>query len=219
VHDLSGTEPFDLIRTAKAIEAGDAVGRFAGYARMGESSDPINDLQTAATASLLCRNRQQERLQVGARHGRAIASVSMKVNEQSNGAARVLAINSSGMCVDHSGKEESARKRNREAEFGGNGDCPKLQSVRWDWKGLTCAPAASWRDCTSPNDDGDALPRQIFKCRVVMKGSDVFAGMKALMEAGVMKAPLPSYVRDAPMLGGVICVDRGAIVISKDESS
>ena len=39
----------------------------------------------------------------------------------------------------------------------------------------------------------------------------MFAGMEALVEAGVLQGPLPHCMRDAPLHGGKIIVNHGAI--------
>jgi hypothetical protein len=215
IHDLSGTEPFELIRSAKAIEAADAVGRHAHDAATGESSDPIADLQRATTGSLVDRNHQQDRLQTWAKHGRVIAQMASKVATQTNGQACLTAVNRAGVCVEHSAQEQSNRKRSRFTELGEKGDCPRRQCIRWDWKGLTSAPQTCWHD--APLDNKDDLPKTLFKCRIVLKGPDVFTGLQDLMDAGLMKGPLPHYIRDAPMLGGKITVDHGAVTKSSDE--
>jgi len=62
-----------------------------------------------------------------------------------------------------------------------------------------------------------------FKCRVSVQGSDIFAGFRALIDAGMMgpgagtpasSTMLPNHVRDAPIFGagGMIRVENGAIV-------
>jgi hypothetical protein len=56
-----------------------------------------------------------------------------------------------------------------------------------------------------------------FRCRIALKGSNVFGGLRVLMEAGLMEGPLPDYVRDAPSLGGSISVNNGALVLSGEE--
>ena len=196
------------MRAANVIEARDAVGRYSSFAATGAASDPITDLQRAATSNLLTRDKQQLRLEVGAKRGREAATVISQVAQQTDDSSRVLATNQSGVCIDH-----SRIKRSR--DFGEDGDCPRRQCVRWDWKGLTSAPAASWLGDIGQQQDEQ--PKDMFKCRVVMKGSDVFGGIKALMERGLVQVPLPHYVRDAPMFGGKICVDQDAVVSSSDD--
>ena len=206
IRDLSGTQPFELLRAAKVIEAGDALGRYASYAAAGAASDPIVDLQNAATTNLLATRDKEESLLQMSDEMTAVAS---QVAQQTDKSARVLAANNLGLCIDHS-------RNKRSGEFGDDGDCPRRRCVRWDWKGLTSAPAAGWL-----GDKGqqlDDLPKEIFKCRIVMKGSDVFGGIKALMENGLVQAPLPHYVQDAPLLGDKICVDRDACVNCSDGS-
>jgi hypothetical protein len=54
------------------------------------------------------------------------------------------------------------------------------------------------------------LPKTKFKCGVVMQGADIFGGLRAMMDAGLAKAPLPDFVRDAPMSGSsTITVNNG----------
>lgn len=204
VHDLSGTEPFDLIQTAKAIEAGDALGRYARYAASGAVSDPITDLQAASSDSLLRRDSAQQRLSTSSQHGREFANSAEQVAQAVD--SRLVRIHKKGTLVDHSSKQ---RKRRHDVEEDVFLNCPKRQSLRWDWKGSTSAPAASWR-----GDTADLPKKEVFKCRLDLKGSDVFAGMRALIQAGVLQGPLPHYMRDAPLQGGKITVNHGAIVRS-----
>ena len=44
-----------------------------------------------------------------------------------------------------------------------------------------------------------------------MQGTNVFEGLRAMVNAGLAKAPLPDYVRDAPTVGSAtITVDHGS---------
>jgi hypothetical protein len=44
-----------------------------------------------------------------------------------------------------------------------------------------------------------------------MQGIDVFGGLRAMMVAGLANAPLPDFVRDAPMSGSsTIIVNDGS---------
>jgi hypothetical protein len=45
------------------------------------------------------------------------------------------------------------------------------------------------------------LPKTKFKCGIVMQGTNIFEGLRGMMDAGLAKAPLPDFVRDAPMSG------------------
>jgi hypothetical protein len=123
--------------------------------------------------------------------------------------------------VDHAAADKLSRKRGRDAEFGDLADyCPRRQHVRWEWKGKTTAAAASWSNVALAEPTDVQLTAHTFKCRVVLQGPDVFRGMRALMEAGLMdttatttsSSSIPEYVRDAPMMGGTIRVDHGAVV-------
>jgi hypothetical protein len=210
--DLSGPDPHELIRSARAIEARNVVGRFARFAAAGNTTDPISELHAAATESLLDRQNEKRRLSFGAKHGRKLANLSTLV--ESKGQASLVASNPAGtrVLVDHSCEEKRLRKRACLDEFGREKDMPVRTCVRWDWKGETIAVAACWH----AGDDfssSTSLPSHKFKCRVAMQGTDVLAGMRALMVEGFMKGPLPSYVKDAAFLGegGIITVDHGAV--------
>jgi len=211
LEDLSGPDPCELLKAAQAIEAQQAVGRFATYAANGKAVDPITDLHHAATSSLLQKSsKETKRLAVAKQHGRKIAAVSSRIAAQPE-SPLVIASNASGShtLVDHSSLVNDSRKRARDQDFGLEGDLPVRTCVRWDWKGETTAAAKA---CFPDKDDAE-LPKHKFKCRVVMQGSDVFAGMRALMEAGIMTGPLPHYIKDAASLGegGTIVVDNGAV--------
>lgn len=55
------------------------------------------------------------------------------------------------------------------------------------------------------------LPKTKFKCGVVMQGTNIFEGLRAMLDAGLAKAPLPDFVRDAPMSGSsTITVNDGS---------
>ena len=215
---MAGTEPYELLKEARVLESRNAAGRFVSYAAEGESQDPISELQMAATSSLLNRQNEKTRLQVGAKRGRHLANLSAQVATESNGQSSLVAANQAGTLVDHSVRETQLRKRLRDDGFGHTEDCPIRQHVRWDWKGKTSAAAACVLDDTTAQDEASDLPQHTFKCRVVLQGSDVFQGMRALVEAGLMEGPLPDYVRDAPRLGSTIIVDHGAIVAGKDDA-
>ena len=238
LQDLSGTDPHELLRSAQAVEARNAVGRFASYARAGKAADPMTELHSAATASLLKRQEhEQQRLELGQKHGRQLARRSAQIAAASHGRAALVASNLSGtsILIDQSAWEHRNRKRVRDEELGGDGDLPVRTCVRWDWKGeTTAAAAACWCDHHRRHDQGEddddddeeeeeeemELPTHKFKCRVVMQGPDVFAGLRALMEAGIMKGPLPHYIKDAASLGGggTIVVDHGAVRTRVDTS-
>jgi hypothetical protein len=217
--DMTGTEPYELLKEARVLESRNAAGRFVSYAAEGESQDPISELQTAATSSLLTRENEKTRLQIGAKRGRHLANLSSQVATESDGQSSLVAANQAGTLVDHSARETQLRKRHRDDAFGLIEDCPIRQHVRWDWKGKTSAAAACVLEDTDAQDEANDLPEHTFKCRVVLQGSDVFNGMRALVEAGLMEGPLPDYVRDAPRLGSTIIVDHGAIVAGKDDAS
>lgn len=225
--ELSGTEPLDLLRAARAATEGEAVGRFALMAEK-DQSNPIADLHTAATANLLgpanSNASETTRVHVGSVHpsNPEVAKAAATIARESQGAAALAGANRSGdnLWVDHTVKQGQSRKRAREDALGRPQDCPSLQRMCWKWAGKTSAAAACWLD----DDDVDAnidqdksttefvgLPTTDFKCAVVMKGENVMQGLQALMDAGLVEGPLPDFIRDAPSMGtNVIRVNYGS---------
>ena len=219
--ELSGTEPLDLLRAARAASEGEAVGRFALMAEK-DQSNPIADLHTASTGNLLVNKNTSEttRVQVGnALPGNPeVAKMAAAIEMQSHGTAALAGANRSGdsLWVDHTVRQQQSRKRAREDALGRPQDCPSLQRICWKWAGKTTAAAACWLDDECSESGGKAkqsleLPTTDFKCAVVMKGENVMQGLQALMDAGLMEGPLPDFLRDAPFMGtNVIRVNHGA---------
>ena len=57
----------------------------------------------------------------------------------------------------------------------------------------------------------DDLPKTKFKCGIVMQGTNVFEGLRAMIDAGLTRGPLPDFVRDAPLSGSsTITVNDGS---------
>lgn len=42
-----------------------------------------------------------------------------------------------------------------------------------------------------------------FKCSVTLRGANVADGLRALIDAGFAKSPMPAFVRDAPTKGSM----------------
>lgn len=214
--DLSGTEPHELLRAARAVAVGGAVGRYAFMASK-DQSNPVNDLRKAVAGNLLCAIDPAEGKEVGSgRLGDSkVAQIAKQVDVESNGAASLVAATRGGqnLWVDHSSKQKESRKRSREEALGRNKDCPKLQRVCWKWEGETTAASACWLedglDEATEAKILEGLPKTRFKCAVTMKGENVFQGIQALVDAGLMKAPVPDFIREAPSLGGTIRVKNG----------
>ena len=139
VGDWAGQEPQELLASASAVQSGRAVGRFANYASEAVV-DPLTELHTAWTASLIDRSAAQKRLEIGAQHGRSTAQLVMNVDAP----AELVAINDGGMLVDHSAQAKLGRKRARDGQLGREGECPRLQRLCWKWTGETCAASACW---------------------------------------------------------------------------
>lgn len=189
-----------------------------------DQSNPVEDLDSAATANLLSTTNDSNNalLSAGAKHlGMSqAAQVAAHVSAESRGRATAVASNRSGTSVwlDHSVKQKQSRKRSREEALGRNKDCPTLQRVCWKWAGETTAASACWlvseTDGCSKASSTEGLPKTEFKCAVVMQGEDVLQGLQALIDAGLAEAPLPDFLRNAPSMGGTIRVDHGSYVSS-----
>ena len=219
--DLSGTEPLDLLRAARAATEGEAVGRFALFAEK-DQSNPIADLHTASTTNLLgpINVAETKRVEVGrAQPGNpVVALAAAKIATESQGAAALLGANRFGdnLWVDHTMKQQQSRKRAREEALGRPQDCPSLQRMCWKWAGKTTAASACWLGDDNGHDNStnnalEELPTTDFKCAVVMKGANVMQGLQALMDAGLVEGPLRDFLRDAPSMGGTtIRVNHGS---------
>lgn len=233
--DWSGQEPQELLDSARAAQTGQAVGRFAKYAAE-PVVDPLTELHMATTSSLVDRSEEQKRLKIGAQHGRSVARLVKSVKAP----AALVATNSGGVLVDHSAHAKLGRKRARDDQLGREGDCPRLQRLCWKWTGETSAASACWKEdggestlCIGSSlvlvllahstdllilivysyyaESAEDLPKTKFKCGVVMQGTNIVEGLRAMVEDGLAEAPLPDFVRDAPTLGtSTITVDNGS---------
>jgi hypothetical protein len=189
----------DLLHAAHAADAGEATGRFAHIASNDAQQDPLSELHQVSTASVVDRTSEQTRLQTSAQHGR---NVGQEAAAQSEGAALAMSTET-GVVVDHAAADKEERKRQRDETFGEGG--PQWKKVRFKWSGTTTAAADSW------GVTGDRAIK--FKCTMSFHGKNVFEGLREMMELSIIKAPLPGYLIDAPMLGtSTITVQDGAIV-------
>lgn len=125
------------MEAAHAAQGRQAFGRFAWYAAE-KIGDPLTELHTAATASLVDRCLEKKRLEVGAQYNRSVAQICNNVAP-----AAVVAAGDGGMLVDHSAANKKKRKRARKEDLGRTGDLPKLQRLCWTWTGETSAVTAS----------------------------------------------------------------------------
>eukprot|EP00549_Striatella_unipunctata_P008722 CAMPEP_0118706476 /NCGR_PEP_ID=MMETSP0800-20121206/20581_1 /TAXON_ID=210618 ORGANISM="Striatella unipunctata, Strain CCMP2910" /NCGR_SAMPLE_ID=MMETSP0800 /ASSEMBLY_ACC=CAM_ASM_000638 /LENGTH=251 /DNA_ID=CAMNT_0006609019 /DNA_START=1 /DNA_END=756 /DNA_ORIENTATION=- len=195
LEDLLGPEPLDLLRVAQKTERQEARGYFADIAS-GEGMDPILELQSISTGSLLDRSRENERLSTGFKHGGNVADLA---NRHDN----LVALNGKGMILDH----RRDRKRGRDC-IGNN--LPVRQKFSWKWTGETAAATRCWQYDGEEDRTSDDVPPTKFKCGVVMQGSSVFEGLRLLQKEGIIRGQLPKFVRDAPTLGSAtITVDHG----------
>lgn len=196
------------------------MGRFAAYARAGKAVDPVTDLHQAATTSFaLCEAHARRQSQET--NPQQTVSTPNSRKKEARAALRMIAMAAAEpestsktmgadcrLLVDDSAQQIQRRKRERDRQFGHDGDLPVRKSVRWDWKGQTTAASASVH---GPNQT--KLNSHEFQCLVELKGSNVMAGMRELMEAGIMKGPLPHHVKDVASMGegGTVVVDHGAV--------
>ena len=138
-------------------------------------------------------------------HGQTVSNLATNIAGTSVGSSTLVAANQTGLIVDHSAASSRAKKRDGDLDFGKEGACPRLDRVCWKWSGTTHAASKCWEDeedaFNVDNDtEGDETGTK-FKCGIVMEGSDVFGGLRALVASGIAKAPLPNYVRDAATTG------------------
>eukprot|EP00978_Attheya_sp_CCMP212_P006793 scaffold15802_cov54-Attheya_sp.AAC.1 len=205
-------DPWELLRTAVATQDRLAVGgRFAQYADSSSSAmvmaDPLAELHSVSTGALVGRQAEHNRLEIGRQHGRSMAALSNGIKGNSS----VIAANKAGVMIDHSSSQQAARKRSREQNLGNtdnnnkHGRTPNMQRFCWKWTGYTSATSACWNK-NDDNDDANNTDNDVektkFKCAVILEGPDVFGGLADLMDDGLVQAPLPNFVRDAPTLSG-----------------
>ena len=170
IGNLSGHLPLELLKMAQSIQHGQATGRFAQYASAGKSLDPISDLHNAASGSLLSRASEEERMKLVVEHGPSLAR---RVSRWNRGETNLVACGKNYDVVEH------GKKRKAGEVFGEN--LPTRTHLRWDWSGALF-------------DDQD------FTAQISLRGSDIFEGMKAMIDAGLLSTDLPAYVKDAPFL-------------------
>lgn len=137
-----------------------------------------------------------------------MSNLATNISGTSNGSSSLIAANQLGLIVDHGAASGRAKKRDGDVDFGREGACPRLDRVCWKWSGTTRAASMCWEDeddvfqmdnDTQLEETGTTGTK--FKCGIVMEGSDVFGGLRALVASGIAKAPLPNYVRDAATTG------------------
>lgn len=118
--------------------------------------------------------------------------------------------------------EVQTNNANNTRGFGDPTYLPRIEKLVYKWSGTTEIVDTSSTTKTSANDDdinnnqssikqnnstttkidGDVndLVEASFKCTVSFQGSHVYQGLQALLDCGIAKHPLPSYVVDAPMM-------------------
>jgi hypothetical protein len=182
IHALSGPDPIDLLRSASALFDGTAIGRFAMYRDRLNASDTMDSLDSVA-------------------RGAVSAGIGPSNERGTDRTRKVLQVAEVGVTVDHSVGERLKRKAAHIANFGRPVDCPKRTRIRWD---ITSSETTALSQALVSEEGFDPgimmgpLPTHRFKCRVALQGPDVFAGMRAFTEAGVLSKAPPDCVRDAP---------------------
>ena len=186
VSSLCGNDPKSLLESASSMDSLRAAGRFVHAAA---PSNPLMELQKTATCNLLARHDDiagQPQLHLRSR----VVSKAAPMKTTAKAAS----------IIDHDASRHAAAKRTRDFVFGRT---PPVRScVKWDML-----------EKRSLYDDSVFAPNRK-RVRYTIKGPNVFEGMKALIDAGLMEVdePLPDYIRDATHLGSIIKVLNGAIV-------
>lgn len=148
-------------------------------------------------------------------YSQSVSYLEEKIHTYSNGVSALFAVKQGAIVIDHNAGVMRKRKRDAEEAFGRPEDCPKRESIRWNWKGTSGAAAMCWHGDAKHLKTSDDVPKHKFKCRLELKGLDVIGGMRTWIEAGIISGPLPSYVQDVPSLGSSINVVNGAIECTK----
>lgn len=173
----------------------------------------MEELKEAATGSLMCRKASARRICEGDAVGRQIAQHAHCLRLETKGHASLVGEGKKCSLVEHDAKRNENRKRLRESATGAAGDCPVRKRVLWEFEGQTAANSTCW-DSLQGRD-----PKTVsIKCRVVMKGSDVFGGIQDLIEKGYMDS-VPYHVQEAPSLGTSIQVCDGTVSTTKDATA
>ncbi|GKY93151.1 hypothetical protein MPSEU_000283100 [Mayamaea pseudoterrestris] len=188
--NLSGSDPKSLLESALSIGSHGAVGRFAAAA---VSTSPLEELHTMATCNLFEKMSDSNGVQVN--------DMQVKSCAISNGKLNAL---SSGAIINHDAAKQTARKRRRDLVFG---EKPPVRScVRW---------------IISESNAAQGRATQVTPCikaRFTIKGPNVFEGMQAFANAGLLEidGDLPDHIRDAVHLDSVIKVVDGVVVNRPD---
>lgn len=158
VGDLTGFEPRELLKTAHSAIYGKSVGRFLHYAAMSSSAGPLSDMNKAVTSVLQSPSIVEKRFgKICGNHGREITQMAESTGPQ----AILVALNQTGVMIDHSALSKSIRKRARDDDFGRGGDCPTMISLRWNWRGETTATSACWE-----GDNGKSIETMSCCCKI-----------------------------------------------------
>jgi len=204
IGELEDNDPITLLDTILSCDDHAAVGRFAiavESAGSKESAHVLGEFNDMLIGNSLDQIAEKRRLDIAKKQGQKIARLQMNVERTSGGTASVLATGRTGIIVDHDVASSQKLRLERQKELGLDHSCTKRTEFRWKWEGHTNAL------CTKDTRESDLKPIR-FKCGVVFKGKNVFAGLQTLMDLGIAKFPLPDFLRDAPMNKGDIYVNR-----------
>jgi hypothetical protein len=165
-----------------------AAGRFAMYRDRLNASDPLGALESDTHGPISTGPGPSDHRR------RSLVEVS------GSGPSTAGAV-----VVDHSVGERLKRQSAHVANFGRPKDCPKRSRIRWD---ITSSETTALSQAVAAEAGADlgfggpSVPTHRLKCRVVLQGPDVFSGMRAFTEAGILRPSPPECVRDAPSAVG-----------------
>ena len=129
---------------------------------------------------------------VGGGSSDAFSAIAAGISVVTNNSAALVRATDRGIIVDETaGARETLRKRALE-ELGPRRDGEDLavEKVAYKWSGKI--------EGKTP-----------FKIGVVFRGTDVVGGFQEAIETGIMRAPLPEFMRENAEVGGIVAIVGG----------
>ena len=207
---LEGTNPLNLLRALLSSDNKSTLGRFASVTnhdlRRGKT-DALIQLHQATTYGLSEIHLQQIYHKGNDNEeNRQTKAHADYIKHASNQVASLVGVGKRGTIVDMDSAKKVKLKKSRINDFGEVSSSHKFEKLSFKWSG----PAS----VLGTNEEDSSV---YFKCGIVFEGSNVLAGLQALVDKGVAKAPLPDFIKDAPMTSsGIISVVRPRLVTPKD---
>ena len=194
---FEGTNALNLLHTILSSDNKSTLGRFASITeRYSLQKGALVQLHQAATCALNesheveAKNDQKKEKQ-----GHRINARADYIDKCSNKESSLIAIGEKGVLVDLDKSKNLLRKHERIKNIGDMKSTYKMEKLSFKWSG----PTSLLNDKKHVN----------FKCGIVFEGRNVLAGLQTLVDKGVAKAPLPDFIKNAPMTSsGVITVNR-----------